>query len=182
MIGVCPTSAQIRRTVGISMKPDSSTNTMCAPSRAAFFYPRPVLALPLLNANLIAPAHHGAGRAVGHAADISQRVTLIQQAQRLTAPRLDQLCRSALSWHTHAPSWGWCALFKRQSVTSIKWRAMRRRRTRSTSTCITAGMRKPGRWQASRSSVRDSRTLHGGAVQRVPAQEVFATIDRLIGK
>ncbi len=170
---------------------------MCAPNRAAFFYPRPVFALPLFNAGFIAlqrpalgllaaetklmqqagdvtavvlnlatlsndqchpsggpqlggkavgdrplhqalddalalrvvqlrrpprrrahlqrltatispciaPTHDGAGRAVGHATDFSQRVTLIQQAQRLAAPRFDHVRRSSWSCHARTPSW-----------------------------------------------------------------------------
>jgi hypothetical protein len=38
---VFDTGAQVRLTVGIIMNPDSSIKTMWAPSRAAFFYPRP---------------------------------------------------------------------------------------------------------------------------------------------
>ena len=37
------------------MKPDSSAKTMWAPSRAAFFYPRPIAAVPLLDTLFIAP-------------------------------------------------------------------------------------------------------------------------------
>ena len=36
----------VRTTLGMSMNPDSSANTRWAPSRAAFFYARPVLPLP----------------------------------------------------------------------------------------------------------------------------------------
>src|ERR1700676_596979 len=38
-MGVSPCGAQVRTTVGIKRKPDSSAKTMWAPSRAAFFLP-----------------------------------------------------------------------------------------------------------------------------------------------
>ena len=38
-IGVSPTRAHVRRTVGISIKPDSLTKTRWVPSRATFFLP-----------------------------------------------------------------------------------------------------------------------------------------------
>jgi hypothetical protein len=41
------------RRLGIRRKPDSSTKTRWAPSRAAFFYTRPILALPVLDGRLI---------------------------------------------------------------------------------------------------------------------------------
>src|SRR4029453_13026887 len=46
MHGVWPFGAHVRRTLGMSRNPLSSTNTRWAPRRAAFFYPRPLLALP----------------------------------------------------------------------------------------------------------------------------------------
>ena len=51
----------------------------------------------------IAPAHHRTGGTVGQPADLAQRVTLIQQSQRLAAPCFDQLCRSPRSRHDIAP-------------------------------------------------------------------------------
>src|SRR5947199_10139842 len=45
-MGVSPCGAQVRSTEGIKRKPDSSANTMWAPSRAAFFYPGPVPLFP----------------------------------------------------------------------------------------------------------------------------------------
>src|SRR5262245_8235832 len=44
--GVCPFGAQVRRTLGMSRNPLSSTNTRWAPRRAAFFYPPPFVAGP----------------------------------------------------------------------------------------------------------------------------------------
>jgi hypothetical protein len=41
-------------TFGINRNPDSSTKTRGAPSRAAFFYPRPVFLLPALDGLLVA--------------------------------------------------------------------------------------------------------------------------------
>ena len=46
--------AHVRRTAGIIMNPDSSTKTMCAPSRVAFFYLRPSFPLPLFDLFLVA--------------------------------------------------------------------------------------------------------------------------------
>src|ERR1039458_5134043 len=45
-MGVSPCGAQVLTTLGISRKPDSSAKTIWAPSRAAFFYARPVLFFP----------------------------------------------------------------------------------------------------------------------------------------
>jgi hypothetical protein len=51
----------------------------------------------------IPPAHHRAGSAVRHATDLTQRVALIQQSQRLPTPCLDQFRRSPGSRHASAP-------------------------------------------------------------------------------
>src|ERR1700688_1131534 len=48
-MGVWPCGAQVWITLGINWKPDSSANTMWAPNRAAFFYPRPVFLFPACN-------------------------------------------------------------------------------------------------------------------------------------
>ena len=53
-MGVCLIGAQVHRTGGIIMKTDSSAKTRWAPSRVAFFYPRPALTFPLLDLSLIA--------------------------------------------------------------------------------------------------------------------------------
>src|SRR5271166_4104361 len=52
-MGVWPCGAQVRTTLGINWKPDSSANTIWAPSRAAFFYTRPVFLFPVLDRLLI---------------------------------------------------------------------------------------------------------------------------------
>src|SRR5437899_11140951 len=54
MQGVWPLGAQVRRTLGMSRKPLSSTNTRWAPRRAAFFYPGPVVPLPPGDGGLVA--------------------------------------------------------------------------------------------------------------------------------
>lgn len=51
--GVQPMGAQVLRTLGMSKKPLSSTNTRCAPRRATFFYPRPFVPLPPRNGDII---------------------------------------------------------------------------------------------------------------------------------
>src|ERR1035441_4550433 len=53
-MGVCPCGAQVRTTLGISRKPDSSAKTRWAPSLAAFFYARPLLLFPPLDLVFIA--------------------------------------------------------------------------------------------------------------------------------
>src|ERR1035438_7066017 len=53
-MGVCPCGAQVLTTLGISRKPDSSAKTIWAPSRAAFFYARPLLLFPAFNLFFIA--------------------------------------------------------------------------------------------------------------------------------
>ena len=75
-MGVCPAGAQVRTTLGMSIKPDSSAKTMWAPSRAAFFYARPVLLLPALDLVFI-PLHsapfrflHAPSEAVQQTADM----------------------------------------------------------------------------------------------------------------
>ncbi len=52
-MGVCPAGAHVRTTLGMSRKPDSSAKTMWAPSRAAFFYARPVLLFPAFDGFLV---------------------------------------------------------------------------------------------------------------------------------
>lgn len=53
----------------------------------------------------ISPAHHRAGGAAGQVTDFSERITLIQQSQRLVTPCFDQLRRSPRSRHARAPLW-----------------------------------------------------------------------------
>src|SRR4051812_40455786 len=45
-MGVCPRGAQVGATFSAKEKPNSSSNTISAPCRRAFFYPVPVLAEP----------------------------------------------------------------------------------------------------------------------------------------
>ena len=52
-MGVCPVGAHVRTTLGVSRKPDSSVKTRWAPSRAAFFYARPVFLLPAFDGFLV---------------------------------------------------------------------------------------------------------------------------------
>jgi hypothetical protein len=54
MHGVCPLGAQVRRTLGMSRNPLSSTKTRWAPRRAAFFYPGPFLPRPAGDGHLVA--------------------------------------------------------------------------------------------------------------------------------
>src|SRR5256885_2745757 len=53
-MGVQPRGAQVLTTRGANKKPDSSAKTRWAPSRRAFFYPRPVLPLPVFDGLLVA--------------------------------------------------------------------------------------------------------------------------------
>src|SRR6266851_4263719 len=52
-MGVCPSGAQVLTTKGIKRKPDSSANTIWAPSRAAFFLPGPVPLFPAFDFSVI---------------------------------------------------------------------------------------------------------------------------------
>lgn len=51
--GVAPTGDHVLRTVGVSMKPDSSTKIRWAPNRREFFYTPPVLGLPRRDRRLV---------------------------------------------------------------------------------------------------------------------------------
>ena len=51
----------------------------------------------------ISPAHHRARRNVENAADLVERKTLPEQAQRLMTTRFDDLSRTLGSWHGRAP-------------------------------------------------------------------------------
>lgn len=74
-MGVCPFGAQVRATLGMSRKPDSSRKTRWAPRRAAFFYygasgtvsigrsrPRPVAGLGVRASDNSTPTGSGASR------------------------------------------------------------------------------------------------------------------------
>lgn len=52
-MGVCPFGVQVRATLGISRKPDSSRKTRWAPRRAAFCYMRPARPLPGRNGRVV---------------------------------------------------------------------------------------------------------------------------------
>ena len=80
--GVCPRGAQVLRTLGISRKPDSSTKTRWAPSRAAFFYPGPLAALPLGDPFFVALQGSGLGLLVAP-------LELVHQPAHMVAMVLD---------------------------------------------------------------------------------------------
>src|SRR5919201_2316826 len=61
-MGVCPAGAQVRRRVGMSRKPLSSRQARWAPSRRAFFYRWPCIALPVRHGLFVA----WEGPAFGH--------------------------------------------------------------------------------------------------------------------
>ena len=52
----------------------------------------------------IAPAHDGARCAPGHPPDLTERITLIKQSQRLTPPRLNHFRRPSGSCHGRVPT------------------------------------------------------------------------------
>ena len=58
--------------------------------------------LPVLRQR-ITPTHDRTGRTPSHAPGLSERITLVEQPQRLTAPRLNHFCRSLGSCHRWAP-------------------------------------------------------------------------------
>src|SRR5208337_5653748 len=53
-MGVCPCGAQVRTTLGISRKPDSSARRCGRPTERRFFYARPVLSFPTFDLFFIA--------------------------------------------------------------------------------------------------------------------------------
>jgi len=54
----------------------------------------------------IAPTHHRTWGTADNASDLIEGITLIEQAQSLTAASFDQFSRTLWSWHRRAPARG----------------------------------------------------------------------------
>src|SRR6266851_10222029 len=89
-MGVCPFGAQVRRTTGCNIKPDSSMKTMLRLLCRAFFYIRPGRSTPLRD-GLVIPFPSTALRLLGAPSQSPEDLPDVSRVIRDVKPAFDHL-------------------------------------------------------------------------------------------